>query len=406
MTSEQSIPSNPPGAAPAAPNFITVLRQMLGTSGKVSDLIFSPGRPPQVELAGKLVPIAIVGLEKLTPAHTAGIAKLIIGNQEAAADTLEKTGSSDLSFSAPGEARFRVNIFKQRGTHAIVMRVIPQNPPRFEDFDLPVQLKEIAKMKNGIVLVTGPTGSGKSTTLAAIIDLINETQSYHIVTIEDPIEFLHAHKNSTVHQREVHSDTPGFAVALRAALRQAPKVILVGEMRDRETIEVALEAAETGHLVLSTLHTIDASKTIDRIIGVFPATEEQTIRMRVSQSFRYIISQRLVPRANGKGLIAIIEILKSTMRTREYIEKGESDGKSLIDAMDQGDQDGMQTFDGVLEKMIRNGTVTKEGAMPYASNSNNLLLRISDMDTAPAPSAPTLTKVVKEKDSILDMIER
>lgn len=406
MTSEQSAPSNPQSTAPATPNFITVLRQMLGTSGKVSDLIFSPGRPPQVELAGKLVPVAVVGLEKLTPAHTAGIAKLIIGNQEAAADTLEKTGSSDLSFSAPGEARFRVNIFKQRGTHAIVMRVIPQNPPRFEDFDLPVQLKEIAKMKNGIVLVTGPTGSGKSTTLAAIIDLINETQSYHIVTIEDPIEFLHAHKNSTVHQREVHSDTPGFAVALRAALRQAPKVILVGEMRDRETIEVALEAAETGHLVLSTLHTIDASKTIDRIIGVFPATEEQTIRMRVSQSFRYIISQRLVPRANGKGLIAIIEILKSTMRTREYIEKGESDGKSLIDAMDQGDQDGMQTFDGVLEQLIRNGTVTKEGAMPYASNLNNLLLRITDLDLAPAPSAPTETKVVKEKDSILDMIER
>ena len=406
MTSEQSVPSNSQSTAPAAPNFISVLRQMLGTSGKVSDLIFSPGRPPQVELAGKLVPVAVVGLEKLTPAHTAGIAKLIIGNQEAAADTLEKTGSSDLSFSAPGEARFRVNIFKQRGTHAIVMRVIPQNPPKFEDFDLPVQLKEIAKMKNGIVLVTGPTGSGKSTTLAAIIDLINETQSYHIVTIEDPIEFLHAHKNSTVHQREVHSDTPGFAVALRAALRQAPKVILVGEMRDRETIEVALEAAETGHLVLSTLHTIDASKTIDRIIGVFPATEEQTIRMRVSQSFRYIISQRLVPRAGGKGLVAIIEILKSTMRTREYIEKGESDGKSLIDAMDQGDQDGMQTFDGVLEKMIRDGTVTKEGAMPYASNSNNLLLRISDMDMAPAPSAPTETKVVKEKDSILDMIER
>jgi twitching motility protein PilT len=233
MTSEQSITSSPQNTAPAAPNFITILRQMLGTSGKVSDLIFSPGRPPQVELAGKLVPVAIVGLEKLTPAHTAGIAKLIIGNQEAAAETLEKTGSSDLSFSAPGEARFRVNIFKQRGTHAIVMRVIPQNPPKFEDFDLPVQLKEIAKMKNGIVLVTGPTGSGKSTTLAAIIDLINETQSYHIVTIEDPIEFLHAHKRSTVHQREVHSDTPGFAVALRAALRQAPKVILVGEMRNR-----------------------------------------------------------------------------------------------------------------------------------------------------------------------------
>ena len=181
-------------------------------------------------------------LEKLTPAHTAGIAKLIIGNHQVALDGLEKTGSADLSFSVPGDARFRVNIFKQRGTHAIIMRVIPMRPPQFSDFNLPEQLKEIADIKNGIVLVTGPTGSGKSSTLAAIIDLINETHYYHIVTIEDPIEFLHTHKNSTIHQRELHSDTPSFSIALRAALRQAPKVILVGEMRDRETIEVALEA--------------------------------------------------------------------------------------------------------------------------------------------------------------------
>ena len=216
------------------------------------------------------MPVNVPGLGKLTPAHTAGIAKIIIGNHQNAAESLEKSGSADLSFSAPGEARFRVNIFKQRGTHAIVMRVIPTKPPTFEDFDLPEQLREIVDIKNGIVLVTGPTGSGKSSTLAAIIDLINDTQYYHIVTIEDPIEFLHTHKNSTVHQRELHSDTPSFSLALRAALRQAPKVILVGEMRDQETIEVALEAAETGHLVLSTLHTIDASKTVDRIIGVFP----------------------------------------------------------------------------------------------------------------------------------------
>ena len=243
---------------------------MLKSSDKVSDLIFSPGRPPQIELAGKLQPVQFPGLEKLTPPHTASIAKLIIGNHQGATESIEKTGSADLSFSAPGEARFRVNIFKQRGTHAIVMRVIPSRPPNFADFDLPAQLKEIVDIKNGIVLVTGPTGSGKSSTLAAIIDLINETKYYHIVTIEDPIEFLHAHKNSTIHQRELHSDTPSFAIALRAALRQAPKVILVGEMRDKETIEVALEGAETGHLVLSTLHTIDAAKTIDRIIGVFP----------------------------------------------------------------------------------------------------------------------------------------
>jgi len=401
MSTEQiNTPSPPVGTTP---NFIHVLREMLGVSDKVSDLIFSPGRPPQVELSGKLQPVPIKGLERLTPAHTAGIAKLIIGNQTGATESLEKNGSADLSFSAAGEARFRVNIFKQRGTHAIVMRVIPIRPPQFKDYNLPLQLKEIAKLKNGIVLVTGPTGSGKSSTLAAIIDLINETEHYHIVTIEDPIEFLHNHKNSTIHQRELHSDTPSFAIALRAALRQAPKVILVGEMRDRETIEVALEAAETGHLVLSTLHTIDASKTVDRIIGVFPKNEERVIRTRVSQSFRFIVSQRLIPRADGNGRIAAIEILKSTMRTREYVEKGESEGKSLIDAMEQGDQDGMQTFDKVLENYIRTGVVTKEVALPYASNAGNLLLRLSDMTEGPSRPAP---EPIIEKESMLDMIER
>src|SRR3989442_4941812 len=376
-------------AAPPPLNFMMVLRQMLRTADKVSDLIFSPGRPPQIELAGQLRTVQVIGLEKLTPAHTAGIAKLILGSQQNAIESLERNGSADLSFSFPGESRFRVNIFMQRGTHAIVMRVIPPRPPKFSDFDLPDQLKTIAELKTGIVLVTGPTGSGKSTTLAAVIDLINETKFYHIVTIEDPIEFLHLHKNSTIHQRELHSDTPNFAVALRAALRQAPKVILVGEMRDRETIEVALEAAETGHLVLSTLHTIDAAKTVDRIIGVFAKNEERVIRMRLSQSVRYIISHSLLPRADGEGRIAAIEILKSTLRTQDYIEKGETEGKSLIDAMEQGDQDGMQTFDGVIEKMIRDGVVTLEGAMPYATNHNNLLLRLADFAGEPkSPARP------------------
>src|SRR5438046_2186140 len=278
---------------PAPLNLAQVLRQMLEVSDKVSDLIFSPGRPPQAELVGKLQPVHVAGIEKLSPAQTFGIAKIMIADNASATESLDKFGSADISFSLPGLCRFRVNIFKQRGTHAIVMRVIPTRPPRFEDFNLPKQLREIIELKNGIVLVTGPTGSGKSSSLAAVIDLINETKFYHIVTIEDPIEFLHAHKNSTIHQRELHSDTPNFALALRAALRQAPKVILVGEMRDRETMEVALEAAETGHLVLSTLHTIDAAKTVERIIGAFPKNEEQIIRTRLAQSFRYIVSQRL-----------------------------------------------------------------------------------------------------------------
>jgi twitching motility protein PilT len=392
-----------PASTPPPLNFLALLRQMLNVSDKVSDLIFSPGRPPQIELSGKLEPVQFPGLEKLIPPHTASIAKLIIGNNQGATESLDKNGSADLSFSAPGEARFRVNIFKQRGTHAIVMRVIPTKPPNFSDFDLPKQLKEIVDIKNGIVLVTGPTGSGKSTTLAAIIDLINEQKYYHIVTIEDPIEFLHGHKNCTIHQRELHSDTPSFAIALRAALRQAPKVILVGEMRDKETIEVALEAAETGHLVLSTLHTIDASKTVDRIIGVFPKNEERVIRTRVAQSFRYIVSQRLIPRADGKGRVAAIEILKSTMRTREYIEKGETEGKSLIDAMEQGDQDGMQTFDNVLEQMVRSGVLTQEGALPYASNANNLLLRLGDLSGRPVPRVPAADP---DQNTMLDMIER
>jgi twitching motility protein PilT len=384
-------------------NLATVLQKMLAVSDKVSDLIFSPGRPPQIELVGKLQPVDIPGIEKLSPAQTSGIAKLIIGNHEGAAESLEKFGSADLSFSVPSLCRFRVNIFKQRGTHAIVMRVIPPRPPRFEDFNLPQQLRDIIEIKNGIVLVTGPTGSGKSSTLAAVIDLINETKYFHIVTIEDPIEFLHTHKNSTIHQRELHSDTPNFALALRAALRQAPKVILVGEMRDRETIEVALEAAETGHLVLSTLHTIDAAKTVERIIGVFPKNEEQSIRTRLSQTFRYIISQRLMPRADGGGRVAAIEILKATSRTREYIERGESEGKSLMDAMEQGEVEGMQTFDGVIEKMIRDGVVTKEDGLAYASNYGNLLLRLGELGGGGAVTPKPAGEPKAE--SMLDMIE-
>ncbi|MEJ7847579.1 MAG: PilT/PilU family type 4a pilus ATPase [Pyrinomonadaceae bacterium] len=362
-------------------SFHNVLNRMLAVDPKVSDLIFSPGRPPQVELTGDLQGVPIPGLEKLKAPQIKAMADLLLNGNLQGSETLEKKGSTDVSYSVNGLCRFRVNIFKQRGTYAIVMRVIPTTPPKWEDLNLPAAIRAVADLKNGIVLVTGPTGSGKTTTLAAVIDLINQTKKYHVVTIEDPIEFIHDHKNSTIHQRELHSDTPDFALALRAALRQAPKVIFVGEMRDRETIEVALEAAETGHLVLSTLHTIDAAKTIDRIIGVFPKVEEAAIRTRLSQSFRRIISQRLMPKVGG-GRIAAIEILTSTSRTREYIERGEKDGRSIVDAMMDGELEGMQTFDGELERMIREGSITKETGLSFSTNANNLALSINDLDAA------------------------
>ena len=248
-----------------------IIERMLLVSDKISDLNFSVGQLPQVEINGKLTPVQPLGMQKLSPYQTEVIAMTLLQENSEAAERLMLTGTADLSYSLPSRARFRVNIFQQRGVYSIVMRVIPTDIPTLSLLNLPSQLAEIAELRNGLVLITGPTGSGKSSTLAAIIDIINETKHYHVVAIEDPIEYLHTHKNSTINQREVGHDTKDFPSALRAALRQAPKVILIGEMRDYETTEIALEAAETDHLVLSTLHTIDASKTIDRIIELWLA---------------------------------------------------------------------------------------------------------------------------------------
>ena len=359
-------------------NVPQLIAAMLKSREHVSDLIFSPGRAPQVEVSGQLIELKFKGLECLVPHDTEHIAKTLFGSNEHAAKKLELDGSADLSYGLDQMARFRVNIFRQRGSVAIVMRVIPDRIPSFSDLNLPPQLGEICSLRNGIVLVTGPTGSGKSSTLAAIVDKMNEEKPIHILTIEDPIEFLHRHKRATIHQRELHSDTPTFALALRAALRQAPKVILVGEMRDRETIEIALEAAETGHLVLSTLHTIDAAKTVERIIGAFPMEDQPGIRNRLSKAFRFILSQRLLPRRDSKGRAAVLEILRSTLRTREYIEKGEGEGKTLLDAMRDGVHDGMQHFDGEIEKLIRTGVIDFETGMTFATNPGNLRLEMAD----------------------------
>jgi twitching motility protein PilT len=355
-----------------------VIKAMLAGGKGISDLVFSPGRPPQVEKHGHLVGVEIPEMPVLRPEDTARIASDLIGANAQAQRSLQEQGSSDLSYSLPDVARFRVNVFRQRGSFAVVMRLIASRVPTMAELSLPQAIADAGSLKNGVVLVTGPTGSGKSSTLAALIDQINETRAEHILTIEDPIEFLHTHKKGTVHQRELHSDTPSFAAALRAALRQAPKVILVGEMRDRETIEIALKAAETGHLVLSTLHTIDASSTVERIVGSFDSGDQHAIRSRFAASFRYVISQRLVPRKEG-GRIAVLEILKATMRTREYIERGESEGRSLIDAMRDGALDGMQCFDGELENLVRAGTITHKTAYLYATNPGNLRVALTDL---------------------------
>src|ERR1700716_2751141 len=374
-----------------------LITAMLKSNGHVSDLIFSPGRAPQVEVNGQLVELKYKGLERLSAADTKSIAYDIMGENEHPLRKLDQDGSADLSYDLPGVGRFRVNIFRQRGSCAIVMRVIPDKIPGFDELKLPSRLEEIVHLKNGIVLVTGPTGSGKSSTLAAIIDKMNTEKAYHILTIEDPIEFLHRHKKATIHQRELHSDTPTFALALRGALRQAPKVILVGEMRDRETIEIALEAAETGHLVLSTLHTVDASKTVERIVGAFPVSDQHSVRTGFGKGFPFTVSQRLLQKKDVKGRIAAIEILKSTLRTRDYVEKGEGEGKTLLDAMRDGDTEGMQHFDGEIEKLIRNGIVDFDTALTYSTNAGNLRLELADYLEGAASKKKPATEIEIER---------
>ena len=345
---------------------------MLRASDKISDLIFSPGRPPQVQVYGQMIPVQVPGLTFLTPDDTRHIAADLIGDNKQAITTLREHGACDISFGLPGLARFRVNVFIQRGSCAVVMRVIPTAIPDFASLRLPQQLSDVAKLKDGIVLVTGPAGSGKSSTLAVLLDAINREKYYHIITIEDPIEFLHNHKCSTIHQRELHSDTPSFAHALRSAMRQAPKVILVGEMRDRETIEIVLEAAETGHLVFSSWNTMDASKTVERVVSSFSQAEQQSVRERFAKSFRYVICQRLLPKSDRNGRVPAFEILKANARTRECIEKGERENKSLLDAMKAGQSEGMQHFDGEIAQLVQDRLVDLETGLSYASNPATL----------------------------------
>lgn len=344
-----------------------ILTSMLKSHDNVSDLNMTVDKPFQVESSGQLVPVPLKPpIEKLTPFQTEIFALNLIGGDRRLTNTLLTEGSCDSSYQLAGKARFRVNIFSQKGCYSIVMRQLATRVPTIEDLSLPSAFSKMPGEKNGIILVTGATGSGKTTSLAALLNEINETKSVHVVTLEDPVEYVHSQKKATFNQRELGADFDAFASGLRAALRQAPKVILVGEMRDRETVEIGLSAAETGHLVMSTLHTVDAGQTISRIVGMFETEEEKQIRIRLVDTVRWIVCQRLLPKVGG-GRVAAFEIMGSNLRVKDTILNGESEGKTYYEIIEGSRPFGMMTFDQSIADHYKNGLITEETAMGYAS---------------------------------------
>ena len=358
------------GTRPATQTFSLdqIITTMVNAAEGVSDLLFVVGRPPQIEVYGKLRGVEIDGLSPaLAPAHVEAVAtKLMQGNERLALD-LKTNGSCDTSYSVQNLARFRVNIFKQNGNHAIVMRKLSTQIPTLEGLKLTPVFKEIIREKTGIIFVTGATGSGKTTTLAAMLNELNQTSEIHMVTLEDPIEFLHPHLKATFSQRELGKDFSDFSVGLRAALRQAPKVILVGEIRDRETMEIALTAAETGHIVYSTLHTISAAQSVNRVIGMFTNEEEVQIRQRLADTLRYVVSQRLAPKVGG-GRVLVSEIMGSNLRTREAVLLGENEIRDFHDIIESNYQNGWHSFEQSLLKLFRENKITEDTAMLYSVN--------------------------------------
>ncbi|NQU03261.1 MAG: PilT/PilU family type 4a pilus ATPase [Syntrophaceae bacterium] len=344
-----------------------VLAKMLDSHDNVSDLNITAGKPLQVESSGQLTAIELdPPLQELTPFQSEIFALNLINQDRRLTETLLSDGSCDSSYELPGKTRFRVNIFSQRGNYSIVLRKLETKIPTCKDMNLPQPFSEMVKEKNGFILVTGATGSGKSTSLAAVLNDFNEQKSIHIITLEDPVEFRHPHKKATFNQRELGNDFDTFATGLRAALRQAPKVILVGEMRDRETVEIGLSAAETGHLVLSTLHTVDAGQTINRILGMFAMEEERQVRIRLADTVRWIVCQRLLPRVGG-GRVAAFEIMGTNLRVKDTILHGESEGKTYREIIEAGGQYGMTTFDDYIIKLYKAGQITEETALAYAT---------------------------------------
>lgn len=344
-----------------------IITRMLDAYGNVSDLNITVGKPFQVEASGQLAAVEMdPNFKELTPFQTEIFALNLINKNRRLTETLIREGSCDLSYILPGKARFRVNIFSQRGMYSSVLRKLETKIPAIDDLKLPGAFKKIAQERNGIVFVTGATGSGKTTSLAAVLNAINETKTVHVITLEDPVEYSHPHKKSTFNQRELGKDFDSFAHGLRAALRQAPKIILVGEMRDRETVEIGLAAAETGHLVLSTLHTVTAGQSIERLLGFFNIEEEKQIRMRLSSTIRWIVCQRLLPKLGG-GRIAAFDIIGSNLRVQESILHGESEGKTFYEIQEAGRAFGMTTFDEYIIGLFEKGAISEETALSYCT---------------------------------------
>lgn len=350
-----------------------LLSAMLNSAEGISDLLFIAGKPPQTEVHGRLRPFEAE--PPLNSASIEGLARAIIAGNQRLVQDLTDNGSCDCSYSLPGSARFRVNIYKQNGNFAMVLRQLQSKIPNMDALKLPPVFREIIKEKTGLIFVTGATGSGKTTTLAAMLNEINLTQEAHIVTLEDPIEFLHPHLKCTFSQRELGRDFYTFPAGLRAALRQAPKVIFVGEIRDRETMEIALTAGETGHVVYSTLHTISAGQTINRILGMFSKDEEQQVRERLANSLRYVCSQRLAPKIGG-GRVLITELMGSNLRSREVMALGETENRRLSDIIEAGNVAGWHSFEQSLVAAFQNELISEETALLYCTNKPTMHQRI------------------------------
>jgi twitching motility protein PilT len=376
----------------------SLLNFILDHHPNISDINVSVGKPIQVEVDGELIPVNLpTPIRQLTPYQTEIFALQLLRKDRRATRLLLEEGSTDISYAVADRARFRVNIFSGRGAYAVVMRRLATHIPSVEELRLPPILDEMGMEKNGLVLVTGATGTGKSSTLAAVLRKVNETRSVHVVTLEDPIEFAHEHMQATFNQRELGLDFDTFDNGLRAALRQAPKVILVGEMRDRATVEIALHAAETGHLVMSTLHTIDAGQTINRIVGMFDHSEEQLIRLRLAAMLRWVVSQRLLPKVGG-GRVAALEIMRQNLRVQESILHGEVEGKMFYEIIDAGVSLSMQTFDTSILNSYESGLISEETAIAYASQRSVVLRGIDRIKNARGEKTTDVEGLALDKD--------